>query len=147
MHVPRGQGLSVKTEPPVIPTQVAPDHTWRPPPAHRPHGRHAGSPVNQLPVQRGSGAKAGGVQDAGHSAERLRPTGLWVKLARSPRADCGTLGRSPAECVITCKGPHPLMAQRGLPQELPSNLPNKRGSLEISPSPHHWGPTAQSVIP
>lgn len=136
MHVPRGQGLSVKTEPQVIPTQVAPDHTWRPPPAHRPHGRHAGSPVNQLPVQQGSGAKAG-VQDAGHSAERLRPTGLWVKPARSPRTDCGTLGRSPAECVITCKGLTPTHGPERAPSGAAIKLTQQArvpGNLTKSPS-------------
>ena len=77
------------------------------------------------------------MHDAGHSAERLRPTGLWVKLARSPRTDCGTLGRSPAECVIACKGLTPTQG----PERAPSGAAIKftqqarvPGNLTKSPS-------------
>ena len=87
-----------------------PDHTWRLHSTPRPPqqaGRELATPASCL------GGKAGSVQDTGHSAQRARTTGLWVKLARSLHTDCGTLGVSPADCMITYKGLTPRPGPQG----------------------------------
>ena len=125
LQYPRVQGPAATIKPQVIPTQVAPDHTWRlhsTPRLPRQVGRELATPASCL------GAKAGSVQDTGHSAERARTTGLWVKLARSLHTDCGTLGVSPADCMITYKGLTPRPGpERGFLGSYHQRYPTSQG--------------------
>lgn len=104
LQYPRVRGPTATIKPQVIPTEVAPGHTWRlhsTPRAPGQAGREPATPASCL------GTKAGSVQDTGHSAEPVGTTGLRVKLARWLHTDCGTLGVSPADCMTTYKDSHP----------------------------------------